>query len=167
MFWCFVDMCYVLVFVDMCYLLVFCWHVLCFGVLLTCAIFCCFVDMCYVLVFCWHVLSFAVLLTRAIFWCTLYDTIYPRPFAQYMCHTSSIFRHALFQIVHKLLLQRFDDALITFIRQENLFSSACSNIELVQLQTTTTMTLKSYSKCAVYLQKCDIICLSIQQKYEY
>ena len=33
-------------------------------------------------------------------------------------YTSSIFGHALLQIVQNLLVQHFDDAVITFIRQE-------------------------------------------------
>ena len=98
-------------FVDMCHLLVFCWHVLSFGVLLTCAIFWCFVDMCYLLVFCWHVPSFGAHCMTLYTHSLLHSTFF---------RTSSIFRHALFQIVHKLLLQHFDDAVITFIRQENL-----------------------------------------------
>ena len=53
-------------------------------------------------------------------------------------HTSSIFGHA--QNCSQTLLQHFDDAVITFIRQEktvNYLSSACPNIEVVYTTTAT------------------------------
>ena len=37
-------------------------------------------------------------------------------------YTSSIFKHALLKIVQNLLLQRFNDAVITFIRQEKVIT---------------------------------------------